>query len=205
MVWRVGLPRSFFATLRERGTCASSPNSKATFRCIGIRWGWWLAVVIAGPVGWCCVSLVRSPASHSVERQSSNLGAVLGQQTCSVISDAGLLEPGKQTQPAPVGSLYPAFPFRYLVWDRWASINRIGRVKIPVTIFHGSADSMVPIANAKRLAEAGGTRVTFHEIEGAEHNHLPRSQLRKTFKAITARLQGFATGATGESTDQSVD
>ena len=106
------------------------------------------------------------------------------------------------SMPATVGSLYPAFPFRYFVWDRWSSIDRIRRVKTPITIFHGSADSMVPIGHARRLAEAGGTRVTFHEIEGAEHNHLPHSQLRMTLKAVTERMQGSAAVSTGQSVDQ---
>jgi len=75
------------------------------------------------------------------------------------------------------GTLYPWFPFQYLVFDRWASIDRIGRVTCPVYVFHGTEDQIVPISLGRKLA-AAGRLLEFIEIPGGSHNELPAGRLR---------------------------
>ena len=81
-----------------------------------------------------------------------------------------------------VACSYRWFPFQYLVLDRWPSIDRIPRVDIPVTIYHGTADEIVPISEARALASAAGEDATFVEIPNGEHNDIPMSLLRAQLK-----------------------
>ncbi|MFY9255242.1 MAG: alpha/beta hydrolase [Fuerstiella sp.] len=72
---------------------------------------------------------------------------------------------------------YPWFPFQYLVFDRWSSIDRISEVASPITILHGADDEMVPVAEARALA-AANQNAEFVELPGAGHNDVPLRQLQ---------------------------
>lgn len=85
------------------------------------------------------------------------------------------------SMPRSVKFNYPWFPFQYLVYDRWPSIDRIPRVTCPITILHGSDDDMVPISEARALA-AACSHATFIEIPGAGHNDVPMDQLQSLLK-----------------------
>lgn len=53
-------------------------------------------------------------------------------------------------------------------------VDAIASIDAPVLLIHGSEDEIVPFADARRLADAGGERLTLRVIEGARHND-PRS------------------------------
>src|SRR5690606_19443644 len=80
---------------------------------------------------------------------------------------------------------YPLFPLRWLVWDRWGSVERIGQVTCPLLMFHGTADTLIPIEHGRRLFSAApdrsadGIAKRFVPIEGAGHNDIPVSRLRE--------------------------
>lgn len=86
---------------------------------------------------------------------------------------------------------YPLFPFHWLLWDRWPSIDRIANVDCPVVIFHGTDDQMVPVSHGKELANAA-KNPTFIEVRGGVHNEIPTMQLRKELLAIFAKIQAKA-------------
>ena len=83
-----------------------------------------------------------------------------------------------------VACSYRWFPFQYLVLDRWPSIDRIPRVDVPVTIYHGTADEIVPISEARDLAEANRDHATFVEIANGEHNDIPMNLLLSRLKEL---------------------
>ena len=56
-----------------------------------------------------------------------------GPQPAAVILNATFL-----SMPETVAGHYPLFPFRFLLLDRWPSVERITRVNPPVIVFHGS-------------------------------------------------------------------
>jgi len=76
---------------------------------------------------------------------------------------------------------YPWFPFHYLVLDRWPSLDRIQYVKVPITIFHGTDDDFVSLAQARKLSQAAHN-ATFVEIPGSGHNDIPTTQLKALLK-----------------------
>jgi fermentation-respiration switch protein FrsA (DUF1100 family) len=66
-----------------------------------------------------------------------------------------------------VGRLAPL-----LVADRFDTLSKIGRVRSPVVILHGTLDEVVPVAMGRRLAAASpGAR--YVEVPAASHNEFP--------------------------------
>ena len=92
---------------------------------------------------------------------------------------------------------YPLFPFRWLVWDRWPSIDRVSQITCPLLMFHGTADDIVPITEGRELFTSApacsleGCEKAFVEIEGAGHNDIPISLLQKhLIQLLSAIPQG---------------
>jgi len=67
---------------------------------------------------------------------------------------------------------YPFFPLRWLLKDPFLSIDHIVSVNMPLLVFHGSADTAIPITSGRKLFSRANHPKTFHTIEGGEHNNL---------------------------------
>lgn len=65
---------------------------------------------------------------------------------------------------------YAFLPVRWLLRDRYATIDRIARVKAPLLVIGGDADTIVPIALTRRLYEAAVDPKSLLIISGADHN-----------------------------------
>jgi uncharacterized protein len=65
---------------------------------------------------------------------------------------------------------YPVLPVRWLLRDRFASIDAIGRVAVPVLIVAGEHDSIVPLEQSRRLFDKAAGPKEMVVIEGADHN-----------------------------------
>lgn len=78
---------------------------------------------------------------------------------------------------------YPWFPFRWLLWDRWSSAERIARVTVPVVVFHGTDDEFVPFAHGQRLASLAA-KGRFVKVEGGVHNSIPLGQIRRELEQL---------------------
>jgi uncharacterized protein len=72
---------------------------------------------------------------------------------------------------------YPVFPFRWLLLDRWPSIERVPAVKCPVVVFHGTADTIIPVEQGRALADAA-TDARYVETRGGGHNNIPWQKLQ---------------------------
>jgi hypothetical protein len=70
-----------------------------------------------------------------------------------------------------IGSVhYPFLPTSVLLWDRYPNLERIRGIEVPVLVVAGSADTIVPVAQSRRLYEAASEPKVFVLIEGADHN-----------------------------------
>jgi fermentation-respiration switch protein FrsA (DUF1100 family) len=67
---------------------------------------------------------------------------------------------------------YPFLPVRWLLKDRYASIEQVGGLRCPVLVLAGAADGIVPWEQSRRLAEAIPEPKRFVLIPGADHNSL---------------------------------
>ena len=65
---------------------------------------------------------------------------------------------------------YPFLPVRWLLRDRFASIDRIGRIKSPILFIAGDSDAIVPLADTQLLFDAAPEPKRLVVIPDADHN-----------------------------------
>lgn len=65
---------------------------------------------------------------------------------------------------------YPFLPVRMLLRDRFPVAEHVRRIDVPTTVVYGSADSIVPPAQSRAVADAAAGPVRRVEIRGADHN-----------------------------------
>jgi uncharacterized protein len=100
-----------------------------------------------------------------------SLGAAVAVGLAAEHPPAALVLRSPFTSMADVGAVhYPALPVGLLLRDRYDSIGRIGRIAAPLLVIAGSRDSIVPLAQSRRLYEAAREPKTLVVIDGADHN-----------------------------------
>lgn len=68
---------------------------------------------------------------------------------------------------------FPIFPVKGLLKYEFPSNTFITSVKCPITMFHGTADSVIPYRSAQKLNDISPKEFTnFITIEGGKHNNL---------------------------------
>ena len=65
---------------------------------------------------------------------------------------------------------YPFLPIKWLLTDRFTSLNRIGGVTCPVLVIAGDNDQIVPLAQSQRLYASVRSRKQLEIMAGANHN-----------------------------------
>ena len=75
------------------------------------------------------------------------------------------------TSLADVGRLhYPFLPVRWLLRDRFQSLERIAQIASPVLVIAGDRDSVVPLEQSRQLYAAASAPKRLVIISGADHN-----------------------------------
>lgn len=65
---------------------------------------------------------------------------------------------------------YPFLPTSLLLWDRYPNLETIRTIDAPVMVIAGSADTIVPVEQSRRLFEASPGPKRLVVIDGADHN-----------------------------------
>jgi fermentation-respiration switch protein FrsA (DUF1100 family) len=65
---------------------------------------------------------------------------------------------------------YPFLPVGLLLRDRFAAIERIQRIRVPLLVIAGGRDRIVPIENSRRLYNAAVAPKTLLVVPDADHN-----------------------------------
>jgi hypothetical protein len=65
---------------------------------------------------------------------------------------------------------YPFLPVRWLLRDRYPSIDRIGRITSPLLVVAGETDRVVPLADSRAIYDAAPHPKRLVIIPGADHN-----------------------------------
>ena len=63
--------------------------------------------------------------------------------------------------------------FRILPLDPFPNLKRIGNVKCPVLIIHGTDDQIIPYAHGQALFKLANEPKRFVAVEEGDHNSLP--------------------------------
>jgi fermentation-respiration switch protein FrsA (DUF1100 family) len=92
---------------------------------------------------------------------------------------------------------YPLFAFDFLVRDKFASLGKIGRVKVPLLLIHGEQDQTTAVRFGRMLYDAANEPKRAHFIAEAGHNDLMEHGFAK---AVMEFLDELPVG--GASADQ---
>jgi fermentation-respiration switch protein FrsA (DUF1100 family) len=83
----------------------------------------------------------------------------------------------------------PFLPARWLVRNKLDNLGKIGSVKAPVFIAHGTADRMIPYSQGERLFNAAGEPKQFFPMPGLDHNDTKPASF---YEAVGAFLEEHA-------------
>jgi pimeloyl-ACP methyl ester carboxylesterase len=64
---------------------------------------------------------------------------------------------------------FPIYPVRWFMRDRFDTLSLLPKIKVPVLIFHGTRDWIVPYDMGVTLAHRFGKQAMFIPIVGAAH------------------------------------
>lgn len=93
---------------------------------------------------------------------------------------------------------YPEFPVRVLMRDQFRSDLRIGKVKSPILIMHGTADQTVPYQFGKRLYDLAPEPKDMFTFPGDTHDLLPAPGVALKLEVwLTAHVPLSAADPTG--------
>ncbi len=67
---------------------------------------------------------------------------------------------------------YPYFPVKWLLKDRYENIKKIEKIRTPLILVHGDADSIIPYKLGEGLFEQALPPKTLIRVEGGNHNNL---------------------------------
>ena len=84
---------------------------------------------------------------------------------------------------------YPFLPVRLLLRDRFATVDKIRRIRAPLLVIAGGRDRIVPIENTRRLYDAAAPPKTLLVLPDADHNDKELLAGEEMIRAITGFLQ----------------
>ncbi len=105
----------------------------------------------------------------------------------------GLVLDAPYTSTADVAqTLFRYVPVALLMRDQFRSIDRIGRVRVPLLVMHGSRDGVIPIAQGRALYAAANEPKRFLELPDVDHvgvlEHGGLAALRAFLDEVETRL-----------------
>ena len=100
-----------------------------------------------------------------------SLGAAVVTALAAEHPPAGLVLRSPFTDLPAVGQEhYPLVPVRLLLRDRFPVADLIARIPAPTVVVYGTADSIVPPAQSRAVADRAAGPVRLVAVEGADHN-----------------------------------
>lgn len=125
-----------------------------------------------------------------------SLGSGVAIDLASRVEAAALIVEGAYTSVADRGQeLYPWLPVRLVASERFPSIAKIARVKVPKLFLHSPADAVIPFEHGRRLFEASTDPRVFVPVEGG-HENAYKVDRERYFGAIAALLASLRSPAT---------
>ena len=96
-----------------------------------------------------------------------SLGSAVAVELATRVPAAGLVLDGALTSvPDRAAEIYPFFPVRWLARSRYASLDKIGALRLPKLFLHAERDEVIPIAHGRRLFEAAPQPKRFVALRG---------------------------------------
>jgi pimeloyl-ACP methyl ester carboxylesterase len=120
-----------------------------------------------------------------------SLGAAVVTELATEHPPAGLVLRSPFEDLASVGSAhYPLLPVRALLRDRYPVAQQIREVDAPTTVVYGTADTIVPAQQSRRVAAAAARLHRLVAVPGADHNDLVLVAGEPVVQAVVELAEG---------------
>jgi fermentation-respiration switch protein FrsA (DUF1100 family) len=112
----------------------------------------------------------RKVAPRSIVVYGESLGSAIAADLATKVDIGGLILEEAFTSVGDVGQkMFPFFPVRWLVRNKYDTLSKMPRIKVPLLIFHSRDDEIFNIRHAQRLFAAANEPKQLVELRG-HHN-----------------------------------
>ena len=157
---------------RGYGKSTGSPSEEGTYRDAEAAWDYLSKVAPGRPRFIVGHSLGGAIAVELARKHPEARGLVL-EATLTSVQD--MVEQ----------SAWGFLPVGLILTQKFDALSKIGEVKMPVMIAHGTRDSIVPFQMGERLYEAAPAPKRFVKVEGAGHHNLSGPGFEAYRQALT--------------------
>jgi hypothetical protein len=127
-----------------------------------------------------------------------SLGSAVAVRLAAEHAPAALILRSPFTSLVDVGRLhYPLLPVRWLLRDRFSSIDAIASVRSPVLVVAGDRDRIVPLEQSRRVFERASEPRELVIVRGADHNDAALLDGRELVDAVGRFVGAYVTGSAG--------
>jgi fermentation-respiration switch protein FrsA (DUF1100 family) len=100
-----------------------------------------------------------------------SLGTAVALQLATEVTPRVLILESPFTSAVEMGQrAFPWLPVRWMMRNRFASIEKIGRYHGPLLIIHGTQDTVIPFTMGQTLFDRANEPKRFYAVTGADHN-----------------------------------
>jgi fermentation-respiration switch protein FrsA (DUF1100 family) len=112
-------------------------------------------------------------SSHDIVAYGESLGTAVATRLATQREVRALVLEAPLTSVVDVGKLaWPLLPLKLIMVDHFATIDRIGQVRVPLFIVHGGRDATIPLDHARSLLRAAHEPKQLVVLPRAGHNDL---------------------------------
>ena len=121
-----------------------------------------------------------------------SLGAAVAAELAVMQTPAALILRSPFTSLVDVGRHHYRFlPVRWILRDRFSTIDAVNRVRVPTLVIGGSRDTIVPIDQSQRVFDAAAGPKNLIIVPGADHNDEALFFGEAMMRAIERQLQSL--------------
>jgi len=177
VAWQSLLGVSVFVfDYRGYGRSAGQPNESGVYNDARAAYHW--------------MTDSKGIAPQEVVFFGESLGAAVALQLATEVAPRALILESPFTSAVDLGQrAFPWLPVRWIMRNRFASLEKIGRYHGPLLIIHGTQDTLIPFAMGQTLFDHANEPKRFYAVAGADHNDVVLTGGPQYFQAMDAFLR----------------
>jgi uncharacterized protein len=169
----------FVFDYRGYGRSTGYPNEPGVYRDARAAYHW--------------LTAERGIAPDGVVFFGESLGAAVALQLATEVAPRALILESPFTSAVTMGQrLFPWLPVRWIMRNRFASIEKIGLYHGPLLIVHGTHDTLIPFTMGQALFACANDPKRFYAVLGADHNDVVVTGGRPYLQAMDVFLRELA-------------
>jgi fermentation-respiration switch protein FrsA (DUF1100 family) len=178
--WQRSLNVSVFVfDYRGYGRSAGKPNEPGVYQDARAAYHW--------------LTTDQGIAPNDIVFFGESLGTAVVLQLALEVQPRALILESPFTSAVDVGQqAFPWLPVRWIMRNRFASIEKIGQYHGPLLIIHGTHDTVIPFAMGQTLFARANEPKRFYAVTGADHNEVAVVGARPYMQAMDDFLREVA-------------